>query len=87
MHWHTIWTDLFGSGAWGTGGNLVAWILCGVLAVAGAWVLKDVIGRRAAKWWDKHHGPLAVERHKQAMREHAAEHAWPSSGYPRRGLQ
>jgi hypothetical protein len=28
--------DLFGPGTWGTGGNLVAWILCGVLA--GLWL-------------------------------------------------
>ena len=24
--------NLFGAGTWGTGGNLVAWIICGVLA-------------------------------------------------------
>lgn len=28
--------DLFGPGTWGTGGNLVAWIICGILA--GLWV-------------------------------------------------
>jgi len=32
---HLAWI-LFGPGAWGTGGNLVAWVLCGVLA--GLWL-------------------------------------------------
>lgn len=26
------WRDLFGPGTWGTGGNMVAWVICGVLA-------------------------------------------------------
>jgi hypothetical protein len=32
-HW---WRDLFGAGTWGTGGNMVAWVICGVLA--GLWL-------------------------------------------------
>lgn len=53
-------------------GNVLAVPLCAVLAaVLGAvvYALRDHIGRRLARWWDKHQGPLAVERHKQAMRE------------------
>jgi hypothetical protein len=32
VHWHTILTVLFGPGTWGAGGNMVAWVLCGVIS-------------------------------------------------------
>ena len=57
--------DLFGPGTWGTGGNLVAWALCGAVAAIGAYLLRDVIGRRLAAWFHRHyaghlHGELAA---------------------------
>lgn len=48
--------DLFGPGTWGTGGNLVAWALCGVVAGVFGYIFRDRIGRRLAAWWHKHHG-------------------------------
>jgi hypothetical protein len=51
---HLLWA-LFGPAAWGTGGNLVAWIICGALGVGGAYLFRDLIGRRLAAWWHKHH--------------------------------
>jgi hypothetical protein len=33
----------------------------------------EAIGPHVAAWWARHHGPYAVEHHKQALREHAAE--------------
>lgn len=68
----TILLDLFGPGTWGTGGNLVAWVICGAIAGAAGWLLRHRIGKGLAAWWDKHAGPHAVKRHKQAMREHEA---------------
>ena len=47
--------DLFGAGTWGTGGNLVAWVLCG--AVAGLWLRAKL----------KAHEALARLHHQQAM--------------------
>lgn len=64
--------DLFGPGTWGTGGNLIASALLFTLGVLGAWLGRHTIGRALAAWWDRHHGPKAVERHKQALREHEA---------------
>jgi hypothetical protein len=49
--------DLFGPGTWGTGGNLVAWVICGALGVGGAWLFRDKIGRNFARWFHKHHQP------------------------------
>jgi hypothetical protein len=51
---HVLWI-LFGPDAWGTGGNLVAWVLCGALGVGGAFLFRDLIGRRLAAWWHRHH--------------------------------
>jgi hypothetical protein len=61
-----ILADLFGAGTWGTGGNMVAWVICGVIV----FVCRDFIGKRMAGWWARHHGPHAIEQHKQALREH-----------------
>lgn len=36
------------------------------------WAARDQIGRKLAAWWDVHHGPHAVKRHRQALREHEA---------------
>lgn len=54
----SILRDLFGPGTWGTGGNLVAWVLCG--AVAGLWLRAKL----------KAHEALARLHHQQAM-DHA----------------
>lgn len=48
--------DLFGPGTWGAGGNLVAWVLCGAIGTAAAYLLRDLIGPRLARWWHRHHG-------------------------------
>jgi hypothetical protein len=60
--WHWYWGQ--------AEGNVLAVPACAVVAVGLGFLFRDQIGRRAAKWWDHHHGPLAVERHKQALREH-----------------
>lgn len=59
---------------WGAtwGNNMAALEWWALLAVPG-WLLRHHIGRHLAAWWDRHHGPLEVERHKQALREHEAE--------------
>lgn len=51
---HLLWV-LFGPEAWATGGNLVAWVICGLLGVGGAYLFRDLIGRRLAAWWHLHH--------------------------------
>lgn len=48
--------DLFGPGTWGTGGNLVAWVLCGAATAAGAYIFRDWLGPRLARWLHRHHG-------------------------------
>lgn len=73
MHWRTILLDLFGPGTWGTAGNIVAAVILGVLSAVTAFLARHKITARAAALWDRHHGPRAVERHKQALREHEAE--------------
>jgi hypothetical protein len=55
-----------------TWGNNVAWLESTALAGLILWAARNPAGRRAAAWWDRHHGPKAVERHKQALREHEA---------------
>lgn len=82
MHWRTILLDLFGAGTWGAGGNMVAWVLCGVLTAVGTYLLRHQIGRRVAAFWAVHHGPHAIEQHKQALREHEAEKQRGKDGTP-----
>lgn len=62
--------DLFGPGTWGTGGNLVAWALCGVVAAAAGYLLRHVIGRNVAEWWNKHSFEHRVAAHVEALRRH-----------------
>jgi len=68
----SILRDLFGPGTWGTGGNLVAWVICGVLGVIGTYLLRHRIGRNLAVWWNLHHREHAVEQHLEALRRHEA---------------
>jgi len=56
-----------------TWGNNMAAVEWGAVMGALGWAARHRIGRNLAAWWDKHHGPHAVERHKQALREHAEE--------------
>jgi hypothetical protein len=56
-----------------TWGNNVAWLESLAVAALGGFLFRDTIGRKLAAWWDKHHGPHVVRRHKQAMREYEAE--------------
>lgn len=59
---------------WGcTWANNMAALEWSLLFGVPGWLLRNHIGRRAAAWWDRHHGPHEVERHKQALREHEAE--------------
>jgi hypothetical protein len=37
-------------------GNVAAEPLCVLLAAAVAFLFRDLIGRKAAAWWHKHHG-------------------------------
>jgi hypothetical protein len=59
--WDATWGNNMAAAEWG--------LLTGILGWAG----RDHIGRKLAAWWDKHNGPRAVERHKQALREHEQE--------------
>jgi hypothetical protein len=52
----TLIRDLFGPGTWGAGGNLVAWVLCGAIGAAAAYLLRDWAGPRLARYWHRHHG-------------------------------
>lgn len=56
-----------------TWGNNVAWLESLALAGVATWAFRDHLGARLAAWWAKHHGPHAIEQHKQALAEHEAE--------------
>jgi hypothetical protein len=60
---------LFGAGAWGLGGNLLATAVCAAVAV----LMRHRIGRGLAGWWARHHGPHAIEQHLTALRQHDEE--------------
>ena len=55
--------NLFGAGTWGTGGNLVAWVLCGLLA--GLWLRARLRAQTA----------LAKLHHQQATAQRPEHHA------------
>lgn len=61
-----VWSVVWGA-TWGNNMAAVEWA-----AVAGVtgWLARDHAGRKLAAWWARHHGPHAVEQHKQALREH-----------------
>ena len=83
MHYRSVWDALFGwPGTYGTGGNLIA---SGLLFTGGlvvAFMARHKITARLAGLWDRHHGPHAVERHKQAIREHEEEKRQRGEGQP-----
>jgi hypothetical protein len=66
VHWHTIWTVLFGwPGTWGAGGNMVAWVICGVIS----------FGWLRAKMRAHHVAQLAqAARHQKELRDQAEAH-------------
>lgn len=66
----TILRDLFGPGTWGAGGNIAAAPILATVGALGAYLARHRIGRHLAAWWDAHHGPHAVKRHRQALEEH-----------------
>lgn len=63
---HAVWAVVWGA-TWGNNMAAVEW---GAAMCVGGYLGRNHIGRKIAAWWDKHHGPLAVERHKQALKEH-----------------
>ena len=61
----SILKDLFGAGTWGTGGNMVAWVICG--AIGGAWLH----GKEKARHLQK---MAQAARHHQEQMTLAQEH-------------
>lgn len=56
--------DLFGAGTWGTGGNMVAWVICGIFA--GLWLRSKMKAQHAA-------AAVLARLHHQEMKKQAAE--------------
>ena len=52
------------------GSNVGAMPACSIVAAVFGILGRNWIGRRLAKWWDKHHGPHAVNRHLEALQAH-----------------
>ena len=61
------WHQILWEATWGNNMAAVEWGM--VMAVPG-FLLRHHIGRRVAAWWDRHHGPLAEQRHLNALRRH-----------------
>jgi hypothetical protein len=74
----SVWQALFGwPGAWGTGGNLVAWVLCGGLGVG--WLRAKEKAQHLAKMRQAqdHHEALLVqsaEQHQELLAKADAHH-------------
>lgn len=69
----SILSALFGPGAWGTGGNIIA---AALLTLAG-WLLRDRLGRRLAAWWHAHRGEHLSAELAEHVRTAVAEHLGP----------
>ena len=70
----TWWNDLFGAGTWGTGGNMVAWVICGGIAFANVRA-RDKAAVLLAK---KHHAERMYQadaHHQEALERADAHHA------------
>lgn len=67
-----ILTDLFGPGTWGTGGNMVAWVICGCIGFG--WLHAKEKARHLAKMRqaDDQHAELMAQgaEHHEALKEH-----------------
>lgn len=62
-----------GAVLWGaTWGNNMAAVEWTAILGVGGYLGRNHIGRRLAAWWAFHHGPHAIEQHKQALEEHEA---------------
>jgi Na+/melibiose symporter-like transporter len=61
-----FWRTLFGPGTWGSGGNLVAWVICGGMAFGWTWLLQHERHLQALT--------LAVQHHKELMAQAQAHH-------------
>jgi hypothetical protein len=78
MHYHAILTGLFGwPGTWGTGGNLVAWVLCGTAGFAWLHAKQKARHIQALAQSAQHHKELLAQAEKhhddlkvQAARQH-----------------
>jgi hypothetical protein len=64
------WRLFFGWPTGGTWSNAIEQVAAAALIGSHGWLARDHIGRKLAAWWAKHHGPHAIEQHKQALREH-----------------
>jgi len=62
----TILRDLFGPGTWGTGGNMVAWVICGVIGFS--WLHAKEKARHLAKM------AQAATHHQEQLDQAAAHH-------------
>jgi hypothetical protein len=79
MHWHAFFSDLFGPGTWGAGGNLAAAPILAAVSLLAAYLGRHKIGRTLAAWWALHHGPHAIAQHREALRQHEASRRRDSS--------
>jgi len=75
IHWHTVFTALFGwPAAWGTGGNLIAWVICG--ALGGLLLRAKLQAHQVALMAQaaRHHKELMAQaaEHHQALKEHVS---------------
>jgi hypothetical protein len=72
----TWWRDLFGAGTWGTGGNMVAWVICGGLAFANVRARDKAHHAAAMLLARRHHDEriAQAEEHHQAAMALAREH-------------
>jgi len=67
------WRLFFGWPNGGTWSNAIEQAAAAVLVAMHGYLARDHIGAKLAAWWARHHGPHAVEQHRQALREHEAE--------------
>lgn len=73
MSWHRFLHDLWAVlwlSTWGNNMAAIEW--AAILAVTG-WFGRHKITSRVAALWDRHSGPHAVKRHRQALAEHEEE--------------
>ena len=68
-----------------TWGNNTAWLESLLVMGAVAFWKRDRIGRQTAAWWAKHHGPHAIEHHREALRQHEEAKASGQGGASREG--
>lgn len=72
-----FWTTLFGPGTWGSGGNMVAWVICG--AISFTWLHFQEKARHLAQLAlaRQHHQEQmdqAISHHEQQMEQASRHH-------------